>query len=45
MKQQRPQEEEISIQAMMALKISKKCHTRRYEPYDLPSWETDKKPH
>ena len=45
MKQQRPKEEEISIQAMMALKMSKKRHTRRYEPYDLPSWETDKKPH
>ena len=44
-KQQKPQEEEIPIQAMAALKISKKCHTRRYEPYDLPSWETDKKPH
>ena len=45
MKQQRPQEEEIPIQAITALKISKKkCHTQRYRPYDLPTWETDINP-
>ena len=45
-KQQRPQEEEIPIQAITALKISKiKCHTQRYRPYDLPTWETDINPY
>ena len=38
MKQQKPQEERILIQAMATLKISKKRHTRRHRPYDLPSW-------
>ena len=38
MKQQKPWEEEIPVQAMVALKISKKCRTRRHRPYDLPSW-------
>ena len=38
MKQQKPREEEIPVQAMVALKISKKCHTRRHRPYDLPTW-------
>ena len=38
MKQQRPQEEEIPIQAMADLKISKKHRTRHHRPYDLPSW-------
>ena len=37
-KQQRPQEEEIPIQAMADLKISKKHRTRHHRPYDLPSW-------
>ena len=37
-KQGNPQEEEFSVQAMAALKISKKCHTRRHRPYDLPTW-------
>ena len=37
-KWQNPQEEEIPVQAMVALKISKKRHTRRHQPYDLPSW-------
>ena len=38
MKQQKPWEEEIPVQAMVALKISKKCRTRRHRPYDLPTW-------
>ena len=38
MKQQKPQEEEIPVQAMAALKISKKRHTRHHQPYDLPTW-------
>ena len=38
MKQQETQEERILIQAMATLKISKKCHTQRHRPYDLPSW-------
>ena len=37
-KQQSPQEEEIPIQAMADLKISKKHHTRHHRPYDLPTW-------
>ena len=37
-KRQNPQEEEFSVQAMAALKISKKCHTRHHWPYDLPTW-------
>ena len=36
--QQGPQEEEIPIQAMAALKISRKHHPRRHQPYDLPTW-------
>ena len=39
MKQQKPQEEEIPVQAMAALKISKKRHTRSHRPYDLPTWK------
>ena len=38
MKQQKPQEEEIPIQAVAALKIYKKRRTRRYRPYDFPTW-------
>ena len=38
MKQQKPQEEKIPVQAMAALKLSKKCHTRCHRPYDLPTW-------
>ena len=38
MKQQELQEEEIPICAMVALKISRKFHPRRDQPYDLPSW-------
>jgi len=38
MKPKNPWEEEISIQAMAALKISKKHHLRRYRPHDLPTW-------
>ena len=38
MKQQKPQEEEIPIQAVAALKIYKKHRTRRYRPYDFPTW-------
>ena len=37
-KQQEPQEEEIPIWAMAALKISRKFYPRRDQPYDLPSW-------
>ena len=36
--QQKPQEEEIPIQAMATLKISKKHHTQCHRPYDLPTW-------
>ena len=36
-KQQKPQEEEIPIQAMVALRISKKRRTH-HQPYDLPIW-------
>ena len=42
MKQQKPQEEEIPIQAMAALRISKKRHTQHHQPYDLG---TDKNPY
>ena len=35
---QEPQEEEIPIWAMVALKISRKHHPRRHQPYDLPTW-------
>ena len=38
MKQQKPQEEEIPIQAMTALKISKRRRTQRHRPHDLPTW-------
>ena len=40
MKQQEPQEEEIPIWAMAALKISRKHHPRpwQHHPYDLPTW-------
>ena len=34
MKQQKPQEEETSIWAMVALKH----HSWQHQPYDLPSW-------
>ena len=37
-RQQKPQEEEIPIRAMTALKISRKGHSWRHQPYDLPSW-------
>ena len=37
-KQQEPQEEENSIQAMAALKISRKHCPWRPQPYDIPSW-------
>ena len=36
--QQKPQEEEIPIGAMAALKISWKHHPRWHHPYDLPTW-------
>ena len=36
--QQKPQEEEIPIQAMATLKISNKHHTQCHRPYDLPTW-------
>ena len=35
-KQQEPLQEEIPIWAMVALKISRKCHPQRHQPYDLP---------
>ena len=38
MKQQKPRKEEIPAQAMVALKICKKCSTRRHWPYDLLTW-------
>ena len=38
MKQQKPQEEEIPIQAVAALKIYKKRRTRLHRPHDLPTW-------
>ena len=37
MKQQKPRKEEIPVQAMAALKISKKHRTRRHRPYNLPT--------
>ena len=37
-KQQEPQEEETPIQAMVALKISRKHCPCRHQPYDLPTW-------
>ena len=37
-KQQEPWEEEIPVQAMPALKISRKYHPQRHQPYDLPTW-------
>ena len=36
--QQGPQEEEIPIQAMAALKISRKHRPQRHQHYDLPTW-------
>ena len=44
-KGQNPQEEEFPVQTMAALKISKKCCTRRHRPYDLPIWGQIKNPH
>ena len=38
MGQQERQEEEIPVRAMAALKISRKHHLRRHQPYDLPTW-------
>ena len=38
MGQQKPQEEEIPIWAMAALKISRKHCPRQHHPYDLPTW-------
>ena len=38
MGQQGPQEIEIPIQAMAALKITRKHRLRRYHLYDLPTW-------
>ena len=38
MKQQKPQEGEIPVQAMAALKISKRRRTQRHRPHDLPTW-------
>ena len=38
MGQQGPQEEEIPIRAMAALKISRKHRPWRHQPYDLPTW-------
>ena len=35
---QGPQEEEIPIRAMVALKISRKRRPRQHHPYDLPTW-------
>ena len=37
-KQQEPQEEEILVWAMAALKISRKHRPRRNQPYDLLTW-------
>ena len=37
-KQQEPQGEKIPIQAMTALKISRKRRPRHHQPYDLPTW-------
>ena len=36
MKQQEPLEGEIPILAMVAVKISRKCHPWQHQPYDLP---------
>ena len=38
MGQQGPQEEEIPVRAMVAVKISRKHHHQRHQPYDLPTW-------
>ena len=38
MKQQEPQEKEIPIWAIEDLKISRKHHPQRHQPYDLPTW-------
>ena len=38
MGQQGSQDEEIPIQAMAALKISRKHRPRQHQPYDLPTW-------
>ena len=38
MKQQKPHEKEIPVQAMAALKFSEKCRTQRHRPHDLPTW-------
>ena len=38
MKQQKVQEEEIPIWAILALKTSRKHCPQRHQPYDLPSW-------
>ena len=35
---QEPQEEEIPIRTMAALKISRKDCPRQHQPYDLPTW-------
>ena len=38
MKQQKLQKEKFPVQAVVALKISKKCHTQHHRRYDLPTW-------
>ena len=37
-RQEKPQEEEIPIRAMAALKTSRRHCPRQHQPYDLPSW-------
>ena len=37
-KRQNTREEEVPVQSMVALKISKKCCTQRHRPHDLPTW-------
>ena len=43
-KRQNPQKEEVPIQAIVALEISKKHRTQRHLPHDLPAWKQIKNP-
>ena len=38
-KRRNPREEEVPVQAMAALKFSKKHHIRHHRPHDLPTWD------
>ena len=44
-KRRNPWEEEVPVQVMAALEISKKRLTQRHLPHDLPTWGQIKNPY